>query len=497
MASAWAWGILDIRRRWRSLVVLALLVAVAGAVIMAAFAGARRADSALGRLSDVTEPATVAVRQIEPGFDWSRLEALPDVEAVGRVISGGLGELGDGVSTDTLVETPTDAGLLVSLEKPVVLSGRVYRTGAADEAVVTQRFVDRWGRGVGDSVELQLPAPRQIGMGVGEAGALRGDRIVLRIVGVIRTTFYADWPGEDGIIVPSPGVAAAHPRGYYGIGGREDPSASEDALVRLRNGAAGVDRFRADLARVTGRSDLNVQDLGEQYADRQHSIDFEVRSLTALGVVAALASMVLLGQMIVRHIAGGRHELPTLSALGMTRLEVGAAVIIGPLLAGAVGTMVAIGGAAATSHLFPIGTAAPLEPDPGLKLDTWVLTCGGSLLIVVAALVAAGGAVVVTRTADRPIRPHRSVVRHRTGAGRCSPARDRREPPGPRARPRRVVGPGQIHAPRLGCGRPRPGGGDGGRQRRLRRRRAPGALRGVVRLGRLHRLRGVRIHPHC
>ncbi len=411
MTSAWAWGRRDIRRRWRSLVALGLLVAVAGTVIMAAFAGARRAESALDRLVEVTDPATVAVRQIEPGFDWSPLVSLPYVEALGRVISGGLGELGDEIPIDTLIETPTDAGVLVTLEKPVVLSGRVYRTDAADEAVVTRQFADRWGREVGDTVELQLPAPEQIGMGDGETGALRGDRIVLRIVGVIRTPFYADWPGEDGIIVPSPGVAAAHPQGYYGLGGRGDPSASEDALVRLRGGAADVDRFRADLARMTGRPDLDVQDLQKRYADRQHSIDFEARSLSALGIVAAVATTVLLGQMLLRHLAENRHENATLSALGMGRLEIGAAVIIGPLLAVVVGALVAIAGAVSASRFFPMGTAAQLEPEPGLRLDVGVLTWGGLLLIAVGALVAAGGAAATTREARRPARARRALVR--------------------------------------------------------------------------------------
>ncbi|MEJ7832614.1 MAG: ABC transporter permease [Nocardioides sp.] len=417
MAATWAWARLDLRRRWRSLVVLALVTAAAGTVTMTAFAGANRADSALDRLSEVTEPATVAVRQLEPGFDWSTLEALPYVEAIGRVISGGLGELGDGISADALVETPTDAGLLFSLEQPVVLSGRVYRTDAADEAVVTQRFADRWGREVGDTVELQLPAPRQIGMGDAETGPLRGDVVDLRIVGVIRTPFYADWPGEVGIIIPSPGVAAAHPQGYFGVGGREEPSASEEALVRLAGGAADVDRFRADLARLTGRSDLNVQDLSEQYADRQHSIDFEARSLTALGVAAALASLVLVGQMVLRHVAGARHELPTASALGLTRLEAGSAVAFGPVVAGAAGTVVAIGGAVLSSRLFPIGTAALIEPEPGIRLDPWVLTSGGVLLLTLTAFVAACGAIAVTRSSGRAVRQRRSGVG--TGLAKC------------------------------------------------------------------------------
>ena len=85
MAAVVAWFRLDLRRRWRSLLVLALLVGFATGTVMTAVAGARRGDTAVERLAERTLPATVQVLPNDPAFDWDLVRAIPGVEAVAEV----------------------------------------------------------------------------------------------------------------------------------------------------------------------------------------------------------------------------------------------------------------------------------------------------------------------------------------------------------------------------------------------------------------------------
>ncbi|MGZ4603693.1 MAG: hypothetical protein ACXV0U_08855, partial [Kineosporiaceae bacterium] len=69
--ATWTWFRLDAARRWRSLLVLALLIAVAGGTVLTAVAGARRGMTALDRLTARTLPATVDIASFQPDFDWA------------------------------------------------------------------------------------------------------------------------------------------------------------------------------------------------------------------------------------------------------------------------------------------------------------------------------------------------------------------------------------------------------------------------------------------
>ena len=152
MGIALTWLRLDLRRRWRSLVVLALLVALSVGVVLTAVAGARRGDTAFDRLWARTLPVTVTVLPNQPGFDWAKVQALPGVTAMGlfAVYYGAAVEGMDGVD---LGFPPANAGVFQTVERPVVLAGRMANPSRADEVVrAAPHFMTAHHLRVGDTL---------------------------------------------------------------------------------------------------------------------------------------------------------------------------------------------------------------------------------------------------------------------------------------------------------------------------------------------------------
>ena len=72
-----------LRRRWRSLIVLALIIGVVGAVTLSAAAGARRTASSLDRFKRASRSADIELAVADPtAAQLRRLTDAPGVAAV-------------------------------------------------------------------------------------------------------------------------------------------------------------------------------------------------------------------------------------------------------------------------------------------------------------------------------------------------------------------------------------------------------------------------------
>ena len=83
---------------------------------------------------------------------------------------------------------------------------------------------------------------------------------------------------------------------------RDNSATYVNGIVRLAGGEAAIPAFRADLARVTGRSDIDVLDNENIWiGDPARTVTgYEAACLLAFGLAALLAALVLVGQSVAR-----------------------------------------------------------------------------------------------------------------------------------------------------------------------------------------------------
>jgi ABC-type lipoprotein release transport system permease subunit len=399
MSAVWAWIRHDLRTRARSLVLLAVLVALTTGVVLTAVAGSRRGGSAVERLLDRTKPATVAVLPNEAGFDWDAVAALPGVEAVARFPLVPFGV--EGVEDDAVGFAWLDDGVMHDIERPVVLEGRLADPSRDDEAVITTAFVETYGKGVGDTVTITLNTPEQVdkhflpeeeGVETPPAGPV----IETTIVGVVRSPWFSDTQGGAiGQLTPSPGIFHEHPESFLGT----QNLTHINALVRLEGGAAAVPEFREQLAEASGRRDIDFMYLAAEAKHIEDVAGFEADALMVFALAAFVAALFLVGQSVARYVGGGTRDLQVLLSIGMSPRHVRGAAAFGPTLAALVGAVIGVGIAVAGSSRFPIGTAEPFEPSPGRHADLTVLMAG---LVLIPLLISAG-AVLASRRASRSL----------------------------------------------------------------------------------------------
>jgi ABC-type lipoprotein release transport system permease subunit len=401
-----AWLRLEVRRRWRSLAVLTLLIAVASGTVFAALAGARRGASAQSRLQERTRPATATVYANDPKFDWEQIRALPGVEALATFVVT-YGTALEGFPDGSIAFPPADDGEMRTIERPVVFSGRLPDPARADEAVVTAKFASKHHKDVGDTVVLRLPTPAQVANGEStDHGRLAGPRVTLHIVGVVRSPWLAaDTPEGEGTLIPSAGLTAAYRSNLVGGGAGAEYI---NAIVRLRGGGSAVSAFRDAAVRI--RPDLEVVNLPSEQRQVQRASTFEARCLLAFAAAALVAALFLVGAAIVRYSSAGASELLSLRPLGMTPQQRVGAAGIAPVIAGVLGAAVGVVGAIVASQWFPLGTAQLLEPSPGIDIDWTVLAPGFGFVVIAVLGAAVIAARLATTSAQRDLPSRRSTV---------------------------------------------------------------------------------------
>jgi hypothetical protein len=414
MGAVWRLVAHELSTRWRSWAGLALLVGLAGGVVLAVAAGARRTDTAYPRFLQASKAADVLVSPQGTGFGgyYDALGRLPDVRVVAPLAGPQVVPLGQGGTADlsSTVAAPADSRFGHLTEIPKLLAGRLPRPDRPAEIAVDQ---------IG-AQELHLHVGSTLAMGAATSQTLprpaRWRHLSERVVGIFVSR---------GSVVPvtevdkGPAFDASTALSRL-LGPRY--AAFDGAYVRLRPGTtvATFGRQAQALARqfpgTAGQ--VFVADESTQAAAIERSIRPQAVALALFALVLAVTAVLVVGLL------AASSDNATLAALGMTRAQLTAAGLAEVGAAAAAAAVIAVATAVAASPLMPIGPARLAEPDPGVSVDVTVLGLGAAgmvaLLVARSAWAAwrvgsAGSAAAAARakTAGRPS----GVVAWLTGAG--------------------------------------------------------------------------------
>ena len=448
MGVLWLRARAQLRGRGRANLFLVLLVGLAGALVLAAAAGARRSEAALPRFlaANRTMDAAVFVPTVDPADDLAearrRVAALPEVRQVFRE-SGRIGALvlagadpADPARWHRQLGTVVlDPGGGMVFGRPIVVAGRLPDERRAEEVAVDEELAERRGLRVGAryrvaAFTLQQLGPAGEGRAVTPGGAV-ADQVV---VGIVRypKDLLPVVTTQDNLFVNSGELylTPAYWRHYgpdiarYGIG----------LAVALRDGQAGLPVLNASLRRMFGPQ-AGVESTQGWSGDKaittgtRRAIGLESAALATFALLTAVAAILLVGQTLGRQILMEAAESPVLRALGMTRGQLAGTAVVRAAPLAVAGSLLAVAGAVALSPATPLGVARRAELDPGLAVDLPVLAAGAVAVVagVLACAALAGWRAGRDRgagldSAELPARGRRSRVAASLAAAGLPPA---------------------------------------------------------------------------
>jgi ABC-type antimicrobial peptide transport system permease subunit len=393
----------QLRGRWLSWSIVALIIALSGAVVLATVAGARRTASAYPRMLRSTHAADLLVSPGSSGstrFYDALATKLGPTAAVGRVVGYGAAPTTD-TSTPLLIDASADGRFGFGIERPKLTAGRMPTLTSPDEVVADRVAARTFHLHPGSELHLyiagaqeELPDPH------------KDPAVTLRVVGVGVT--------RDSIVAVNALAAVPNLLATPAFARRFGPDfyAFDGAAIVVAPGASRT-AVGADAQQLASRfpetSGLFVADETQQAAKVEHAIRPQAVALALFAVLAGLAAILAVGQLVARRLYITATDDATLQALGMSRRQL---LVVHLLCVGAVATAGAIGAvilAIVASRWMPIGPARLAEPHPGIATDWFVLGLGAVAII---ALIVAGitwPAWRVTAPVDHDVRRRRVV----------------------------------------------------------------------------------------
>jgi hypothetical protein len=385
---------IEVRRRWRSVLLLAALIALVTATVLTAWAGGRRSQSAFDRMLDAYNAIDLSV--FGPEDSVEALGDMPHVEAAAQ--TNVLAAVPAGTSDDRFypLMASLDGSVPYDYLRARVVRGRIPDRSDPDAVALSERVASSLGLDVGDTLELASFAPSQMeafNESGGDGIEPEGPSVALEVVGVVRE------PGDLGQrpddialtwLTPAFAERYADEMGSFGRGALVALDDEPDAMREF--GSAVRDRY----------PDLEL-DPGLNAAEMRRTIDPVASAigtgLLVFGLVAAIAGVVAIAQASSRTALTAARDDATLAAVGVGSSGRLARLAAPTVAAGALGIPIGIVASVLASPLHPIGVARDADPDLGFAIDWFVVAIGAAVAVTTVLAVALSGAVLARRRA--------------------------------------------------------------------------------------------------
>lgn len=381
------------RGRWRAWLARGALFGVAAAVVLATLLTAQRTDTAAARFAATRDAFDVFIPNARDRgiarFDPADVAALPNV--VDTAVAG-LVYIYIGTGESALATEDNRIG--TDLNRFDIIEGRPADPDRVDEAVIGVAMADRYGLGVGDTIQLFDPTQfSQRPLSAKDQRAM--DRLRARLPGLALTVVG---------IEASPNELPPQPAGSIRSTSQVHLTPALDALtpvvqagrsieVRLRNGADDVPAFVDDLRTLGGGQPLNVATSAELSLDTERSLHLQAQALRLLAAMLALAALVILGPLASRATFAEASDLGVLAALGATTRGRAAMAVLPGVAVGLLAAPIALAVALPLTLVGPFGLAGTIEPDPGVWFDARIAVLGVLAVVIVTPLLGLPAAV--------------------------------------------------------------------------------------------------------
>jgi ABC-type lipoprotein release transport system permease subunit len=424
MALVWIRARSELRSSWRTMTVFALVLGIGGGTALTALAGARRTDTAIGQFVSYSHPddgaflfgsPTGSPAVSGPAADSlsllpieRRIVDLPQVAQYFRAPYLFMTSSRTGYTGQTLnVIGAADTSLFRSVDRPLVVSGKLPDPTRSDEVAINELAAVGGHLHVGSHLLLYSATAAQFQHGAltdnvsYRPTAMKGPTFRFLVTAIVR------FPQDIDAVLP---LAAKQNVSYegqqnayltpaflthyatdLGIPVQHIPSLNFIG-VRLRHGAADWNAFAAGVRAIGGRevftSPGNTYNMRTSAASTQRGVHLEVVALLLFGGIAALVTLLLVGQAIARMVILEGDDYRILRSFGASKMQLIAIVLARVVLIGAAGSAIAVIVATLGSSIMPIGPARQAEIHPGINLDPQVLFLGFVGLVAFVALCA-------------------------------------------------------------------------------------------------------------